>query len=689
MNKRIHIVLLMVLMALLPSLGMSGNVVKGTATLGNNVIEAEYTLNGATAQLGSGYNACVSQYSVGSLVVPSTITVGGTTYPVTSVAPLAFRMCTQLTCVTLPEGVTRVGDFAFVGCRAMQELVLPSTLTTIGSGAFIDLPNLQNVVIYAHTPTVWEYNDVFCFHNGGIGDSQAYHTNQVTLIVPSGTVKTYRNASFTNASLGWTTADGWGYFNNIIPNTEYVFVNTGNWNASGNWRLGTVPAEGEDVYITADVTIPNGFMASVDAIDVADGATITIADGGQFVTNMAVEAIVEKQVAAAPDWMGSKDGWRLIASPLEGSTGYTAAASNYVENLVVDNYNGIADGEFHYDFYGWDGSEELEWRNYRDASPKFNMENGLGYLYASRENRHLTFNGTVKANNDDEVFETQYGEGEFGDFSLFGNPFACNAYLVGEEGSPLAFYVMNESGSGLVVSEGPIAPMQGFFVAATAANQSFTVSRNAPAVKSSSLSMSLVQGSSRVDNAMLRFGKGSSLPKMSFRKEGSKVYVPLEGRDFAVVNAEAMGEMPLCFKAAKDGDYTLCFKTENMSFEYLHLIDNITGVDVDLLATPTYGFKAKTTDYASRFRLVFQAESVSGESDADAFAFVNNGNIIVSGEGFLQVMDMMGRALVFGGMMKCESDSVNRISTNGMTPGVYVLRLVSGETVKTQKIVVK
>ena len=46
MNRHIHILLLMVLMVLLPSLGMAGNVVKGTATLGNNVIEAEYTLNG-------------------------------------------------------------------------------------------------------------------------------------------------------------------------------------------------------------------------------------------------------------------------------------------------------------------------------------------------------------------------------------------------------------------------------------------------------------------------------------------------------------------------------------------------------------------------------------------------------------------------------------------------------------------
>ena len=49
---------------------------------------------------------------------------------------------------------------------------------------------------------------------------------------------------------------------------------------------------------------------------------------------------------------------------------------------------------------------------------------------------------------------------------------------------------------------------------------------------------------------------------------------------------------------------------ENVEMDYLHLIDNMTGEDVDLLAgastgSATYTFEAKTTDCASRFRLVF------------------------------------------------------------------------------------
>ena len=138
--------------------------------------------------------------------------------------------------------------------------------------------------------------------------------------------------------------------------------------------------------------------------------------------------------------------------------------------------------------------------------------------------------------------------------------------------------------------------------------------------------------------------------------------------------------MPVNFKAKENGTYTLTVNPEGVEMGYLHLIDNMTGADVDLLATPTYTFSAKTTDYASRFRLVFSiCEDANGDS---AFAFISNGNIIVNGEGMLQVMDVMGRVVYQG-------DAINRVSTGGMTPGVYVLRLIDGDNVRTQKIVIE
>jgi hypothetical protein len=153
--------------------------------------------------------------------------------------------------------------------------------------------------------------------------------------------------------------------------------------------------------------------------------------------------------------------------------------------------------------------------------------------------------------------------------------------------------------------------------------------------------------------------------------------------------------MPLNFKTEADGTYTITVHPENVELSYLHLIDNLTGADVDLLrvgdcgSVPAmttdgkgYTFTAKTTDYESRFKLVFAVGSSTG---SDTFAFISNGNIIVNGEGTLQVIDMTGRVLY-----TAEANSAFRIQHSAFpTPGVYVLRLVNGDNVRTQKIVVE
>ena len=111
----------------------------------------------------------------------------------------------------------------------------------------------------------------------------------------------------------------------------------------------------------------------------------------------------------------------------------------------------------------------------------------------------------------------------------------------------------------------------------------------------------------------------------------------------------------------------------------------MTGADIDLLANPSYSFDAQTDDYEARFRLVFSAKSDNASID-EPFAFVSDGQIILTdGDAFnatVQVIDMMGRVLD-------TQNGVRTLSTLNMTPGVYVLRLLDGNTTRTQKIVVE
>ena len=110
----------------------------------------------------------------------------------------------------------------------------------------------------------------------------------------------------------------------------------------------------------------------------------------------------------------------------------------------------------------------------------------------------------------------------------------------------------------------------------------------------------------------------------------------------------------------------------------------MTGADVDLLATPTYTFSSKITDYASRFKLVFERKE-DNYNNNDNFAYFNNGELVINGEGMLQIVDVLGRIVVSEQLYTLNS----QLSTLNYTPGVYVLRLINGDDVKTQKMVIE
>ena len=124
--------------------------------------------------------------------------------------------------------------------------------------------------------------------------------------------------------------------------------------------------------------------------------------------------------------------------------------------------------------------------------------------------------------------------------------------------------------------------------------------------RAGALTMNLSQNGDRVDMVRIRFGQGQNLAKRSFRENSSKIYMTVSGKDYATVfSTEMMGEMPVNFKAEESGSFTLSFSLEAVNFSYLHLIDTLTGNDIDLLQTPSYRFEASTTDTFNRFKVVF------------------------------------------------------------------------------------
>ena len=91
----------------------------------------------------------------GGIIIPRTITVGGTTYSVTAVGNSAFRNCSNLSDVTLNSNIKTIGTFAFRSCTKMTNVFsIPSTLTTIDSYAFNLCSSLKSFTIPNNVTTI-------------------------------------------------------------------------------------------------------------------------------------------------------------------------------------------------------------------------------------------------------------------------------------------------------------------------------------------------------------------------------------------------------------------------------------------------------------------------------------------------------------------------------------------------------
>ena len=371
-------------------------------------------------------------------------------------------------------------------------------------------------------------------------------------------------------------------------------------------------------------------------------------------------------------------------------------------SLTVDNetHTNIASNNF--DLYRFNQSPSpttmdgrtvyLEWENWKKQGTDyyhFGLEPGKGYLYAHNPTIDAVFIGELAnpQNGDIQVsYSTSNPSLDMHGWNLIGNPFTCNAYI------NRSYYRINNDGNGIQVVENnaAILPCTGILVKTENPNGETVTFTKEPQTNGAkgSLNITLANANTRnnaiVDNAIVTFNKDNELGKFYFGQSNANIYFPKNGEDYAIAYAHGMDEMPLNFRADENGSYTLTINPKDIELDYLHLIDNMTGANVDLLATPSYTFEAKTTDYASRFRLLFAPISEDADSDNATFAFISDGNIVVNGEGILQIVDVTGRVII-----SRRGDVSGNVSTNGMEPGVYVLRLINGANMMTQKIVIE
>ena len=91
-----------------------------------------------------------SDYSneyLGDIEIPQSVTYDGETYPVTYINSYAFRECSGLTSVIIPNSVSSIGDYAFSGCSGLTSATIPISMTSIGARAFAGCSSLTSITI--------------------------------------------------------------------------------------------------------------------------------------------------------------------------------------------------------------------------------------------------------------------------------------------------------------------------------------------------------------------------------------------------------------------------------------------------------------------------------------------------------------------------------------------------------------
>ena len=464
-----------------------------------------------------------------------------------------------------------------------------------------------------------------------------------------------------------TNGDKAGYLASITIN--YIATAT----ISTVSEISTSISRSTDIPATECVVIKNGGILTFTGTNKGNASNIIIEDGGQLIHTNSVNATLKKGVSGYGDDPTVKTGWYTIASPANG-------AKVSLATIGTD-----------YDMFAYDEANH-KWLNAKTAANNITMFNqAQGFLYANSANQTLVYAGSMVGTNSTVSMNLSYaatGNSLIG-YNLVGNPFSreLTTGQIKVGGSALTTYYVSEGGSNLVsraIGTYPIKPGQGFFVQATAENQQIVFN---PASKDYSYNkpayISIEAGNSEfTDMAYVQLGEGNTLRKMSINDNTPLVYVMQDGKDYASTTVEAYkASIPVNFKAAKTGIYTINVKTTGVDMDYLHLIDRYTGEDIDLLLESKYSFLASKGDDESRFILVFTANDANINANDDIFAYQNGNNIIISGEGELQIFDVMGRMVSTQNVNGTETINVN-------TQGVYIFRLVGSE-IKTQKIVVR
>ena len=546
---------------------------------------------------------------------------------------------------------------------------------------------------------------------------------------------------FTLAGNKWafngTDTGGYPFLRQEVHTPVYVpadifLVPEADMAVAGNWSEGVLPGAGSKAvipsYLFAAVISPVDISSADLNVEAFGGigvtntgqftstGTITAHDvngmskeGGSFwLLNINGSVIVNSVVGGAlavnyrsmDHTAGVNHGWHLLSSPMTAQT----VQPYFVPNPPSSGTQG---------FFYWVEPSSL-WINSKDGTGGFaagfdpTFVVGKGYLVNYPPDVTLNFIGSL--NTGDYSFSNLSKTGSSG-WHLMGNPFssaitwspAANTTNV----AAIAKIWKETTASYSDITSGNVIPaLQGFFIQVTSAVNSIQIPASSRVHSAQPWYKSTTDPTIRLTAKDIASNTAQE-SVVTFNPESTNGYDPeydsrfLGGyapQFFSVAGEENLSTnslpgltlqttIPYSFIKTGSTDFSIVAdKIENLDAQ-VYLTDLKLNKTQNLSQNPNYTFTSADVDVPARFLLSFSPLGIGDKNAGTSSIYCYDNTLMVCNPGFstLQVSDMLGQTIL---SQITRDESLFSTKLN-LAPGTYIVKLQTGSSAMTQKIIVR
>lgn len=460
-------------------------------------------------------------------------------------------------------------------------------------------------------------------------------------------------------------------------------ASSSSWVLASNWDTDVPGPE-------TDVVIPGG-LSTYPTITTAGWCNnFTMNSGASFIGSEFLTVngttTIERSITG---YTSGTDGWHLISSP-----------------VVSQPISGDWTPASGYDFYALDESKTLEyWLNQKNHPEMTNFIPGQGYLVAYETAGVKTFTGALNSTPLTLSGLTNSG-GEYGGWHLVGNPFtsAINAALLTKTNIGANVQVWNSGAASYEVSS-TIPALNGFMVETTGSGE-LTIPLT------SRVHSSVSWFKSTEDQILLRAndpaGHTSQLSIVRFNPEATEAYdvafdshylagfAPMfysksAGEGFALNTLPQLtNETVIPFEFIKNGSNDFNIEMlQAVPGAIIYLTDKKTNTITNLMENPVYSFSAVEGDITDRFLLTFGSVGIDNPNVSQIDIYGYQDVIFVKGakaSSEVVVTNLLGQVMISTAI---NGDGVNTINARNLSDGIYLVSVISGNSVVSKKVVLQ